>query len=159
MDFKSLKNNNALITGGSKGIGFGVAAEMIKAGMNVAVTSRSADAAKEAARKLNDIGPGKAIGVKADVRKLNDQEKAVKKLVDEFGSLDVLIANAGVGKFGSIEELSVEDWNDTIETNLTGVFLSIKASLEELKKSEGYIITISSLAGTNFFAGGSAYNA
>jgi len=159
MDFKNLKNNNALITGGSKGIGYGVAEAMVKQGMNVGVTSRSEKSAKEAAEKLNSLGPGKAIGIKADVRSAEDQQAAVKTLIDEFGSLDVLIANAGVGKFGSIEDLSIEDWQATIDTNLTGVFLSIKAALDALKKSEGYIITISSLAGTNFFAGGSAYNA
>jgi NAD(P)-dependent dehydrogenase (short-subunit alcohol dehydrogenase family) len=71
----------------------------------------------------------------------------------------VLVANAGVGHFGSIEELTPEQWQQTIDTNLTGVFYSLKAAVPELKKSKGYIFTISSLAGTNFFAGGSAYNA
>jgi len=70
-----------------------------------------------------------------------------------------VIANAGVGHFASIENLSEEDWKDTMDTNLTGVFHTVKASLEALKKSEGYIITIASLAGTNFFENGSAYNA
>jgi 3-oxoacyl-[acyl-carrier protein] reductase len=65
----------------------------------------------------------------------------------------------GLGHFGSIEELTTQQWNDVIDTNLTGVFNSIKASVDALKKSKGYYITISSLAGTNFFAGGSAYNA
>jgi 3-oxoacyl-[acyl-carrier protein] reductase len=71
----------------------------------------------------------------------------------------VLVANAGLGYFGSIETLTVEQWNETIDTNLTGVFYSIKASLPALKKSKGYIITMASLAGTNFFAGATAYNA
>ena len=70
-----------------------------------------------------------------------------------------MIANAGLGHFGSIEELTTQQWNDVIDTNLTGVFNSIKASVEALKKSQGYYITISSLAGENLFAGGSAYNA
>ena len=66
--------------------------------------------------------------------------------------LDVLIANAGVGHFASIEDLTAEDWKTTIDTNLTGVFHSVKASIDALKQSKGYIITIASLAGTNFFA-------
>src|SRR5690606_8563350 len=101
----------------------------------------------------------KSFGIQADVRDFESQQKAVKEVVEQFGQLDIVIANAGLGHFGSIEDLTVEQWQETIDTNLTGVFNSIKASVEELKKSKGYYITISSLAGTNFFAGGSAYNA
>jgi NAD(P)-dependent dehydrogenase (short-subunit alcohol dehydrogenase family) len=71
----------------------------------------------------------------------------------------VLIANAGVGHFANIETMTAEIWKDTIDTNLTGVFNSVKASIPALKKSKGYIITIASLAGTNFFENGAAYNA
>ncbi len=156
MDFKS---KAALITGGSKGIGYGVAEALIKLGMNVAITSRSKEAAEKAATKLSKTGSGEALGLEADVRDYESQQRAVKKVMDTWGQLDVLVANAGVGHFGSIEDLSIEDWKQTIDTNLSGVFYSIKASLEALKKSKGYVITISSLAGTNFFAGGSAYNA
>ena len=70
-----------------------------------------------------------------------------------------MVANAGVGHFSSVEDLTIDQWNATIDTNLTGVFYSTKASIDALKKSEGYLITISSLAGTNFFQKGSAYNA
>lgn len=80
-------------------------------------------------------------------------------MLDKLGQLDIVIANAGLGHFAPIEDLTVEQWHETIDTNLTGAFYSIKASVEALKKSKGYYITISSLAGTNFFAGGSAYNA
>ncbi|MCA6078864.1 SDR family oxidoreductase [Fulvivirga sedimenti] len=156
---RNLSGLTALVTGGSKGIGYGIAAAMLQQGMSVAITSRSALAAEEAASNLRKIGKGNIIGLKADVRDFEEVKAAVQKTVDAFGGLDVLIANAGVGKFGSIEDISVEDWHATIETNLTGVFYSIKASVDELKKSQGYFITISSLAGTNFFAGGSAYNA
>jgi NAD(P)-dependent dehydrogenase (short-subunit alcohol dehydrogenase family) len=69
------------------------------------------------------------------------------------------VANAGVGHFAAIEKLTEQDWKNTIDTNLTGVFNSVKASLEALKQSKGYIITIASLAGTNFFENGAAYNA
>ena len=98
-------------------------------------------------------------GVVADVRNMESQEKAVKDIIEKWGALDVLIANAGLGHFASIEDLTPDQWNETIDTNLTGVFYSIKSGLDALKNSQGYFITISSLAGTNFFAGGSAYNA
>lgn len=153
----SQENKTALITGGSKGIGFGVAETLLKMGYRVGITSRSLSSAEEAAKKLSSHG--EVLALEADVRDYDSQQKAVKKFMDKFGQLDVLVANAGVGNFGSIDELSVEDWKDTIDTNLTGVFYSVKATIDTLKKSEGYIITISSLAGTNFFAGGSAYNA
>jgi len=155
----NLENKVALITGGSKGIGYGIAENLISQGVNVAITSRSQSNAKEAAEKLNQQGKGAAIGLEADVRNYDSQKHAVDKLIEKWGQIDYLIANAGVGTFASIEEMTLEQWHSTIDTNLTGVFYSIKASLDALKKSKGYIITISSLAGTNFFPSGSAYNA
>jgi len=156
---ENTKQKVALITGGSKGIGFGVAEALLKFGMRVAITSRNLDSAEKAASELKNLGNGEVLALEADVRDYNSQQKAVKKVIDTWGQLDVLVANAGVGHFAPIDELSVEDWQATIDTNLSGVFYSMKSSLESLKKSEGYIITISSLAGTNFFAGGTAYNA
>ncbi len=156
---KNLKDKIALVTGGSKGIGYGVAEAMVKAGMHVALTSRHGKEAEKAAADLTETGPGTALGFEADVRDLNDQEKVVSQILDKWGKLDVLIANAGIGHFASIEELTPQQWHDTIDINLTGVFYSVKACLDALKESEGYIITIASLAGTNFFASGSAYNA
>ena len=159
---KNLQNKTVLITGGTKGIGYGIAEALLAEGMNVAVTSRSQQAAEEAAEKLNknaEKGNGEAFGTEADVRSPESQQKAVDKTVEKFGGIDVLIANAGVGHFAGIEDLSADDWNATIDTNLTGVFYSVKAAVEHIKKSKGYIITIASLAGTNFFAKGAAYNA
>ncbi len=154
-----LIGKNALVTGGSKGIGFGIAEKLLTAGMNVVITSRSSRAAEEASKKLNALNGGTCIGVQADVRGLNEQRIAVSKCLDTWGSLDVSIANAGVGHFASIEELTSLQWNEVIDINLTGAFNTIKASVDALKKSRGYFITIASLAGTNFFAQGSAYNA
>ena len=156
---QAIKGKTALITGGSKGIGYGIAESLVRQGMNVAVTSRHKYAAEEAAVRLNGIGPGKAIGIEADVRDLAAQQQSVDRVLQEWGQLDALIANAGLGHFGSIETLTPEQWQETIDINLTGVFYSVKAALDALKSSEGYLITIASLAGTNFFAGGSAYNA
>lgn len=158
---QGLKNKVALITGGTKGIGYGIAEALLHQGVKVVITSRSEKAANEAAEELatktNSVG--QIIGVASDVRQLQSQENAVKQAIDTFGQLDIVIANAGLGHFASIEDLTSEQWNDVIDTNLTGVFNSIKASVHELKKTKGYYITISSLAGANFFAGGSAYNA
>ena len=153
----NLKGKVAFITGGSKGIGYGVAEALLNQGFKVAITSRSLEAAREAAKELES--KGEIIGLEADVRNYESQQKAVQSAVDKFGKIDLLVANAGVGKFNSIEDMTPEEWNATIETNLTGVFYSVKSTLSELVKTEGYIVTISSLAGTNYFAGGAAYNA
>lgn len=147
------------ITGGSKGIGYGIAETLVREGAKVAITSRSAEAAEKAAKELNKISTGSALGLGCDVRKLKDQESAVAAAVRHFGKMDVLVANAGIGHFANVENITEEQWNETIDTNLSGVFFSVKAALAELKKTKGYIITIASLAGTNFFANGSAYNA
>ncbi len=149
----------ALITGGSKGIGYAIAETLLREDWRVAVTGRKAKDVDEAVTKLNSIKKGNAIGLVADVRNFDQQKETVEKLLRTFGQLDALIANAGVGFFGSIETLEPKYWHDTIDTNLTGVFYSVKACYEALKKSKGYIITMGSLAGANFFAGGSSYNA
>lgn len=156
---QKLENKVVLVTGGTKGIGYGIAEVLIREKMTVAITGRSQKSADEASAKLKAAGAREVLGIAADVRDLSSQEEAVKKVLQAWGKLDVLVANAGVGHFGSIETLTPEQWQETIDTNLTGVFYSVKASLEALKKARGYVITIASLAGTNFFAGGSAYNA
>jgi 3-oxoacyl-[acyl-carrier protein] reductase len=154
-----MKNKTAIVTGASAGIGYGIAAALVKEGMNVAITSRSQERADEAAERLRAQGSGEVIAIAADVREFADQQHAVQATLDKWGQVDLFVANAGVGHFAPIDELSIELWKETIDTNLTGPFYSIKASLEALKSSKGFFITISSLAGTNFFAGGSAYNA
>ncbi len=149
----------ALVTGGSKGIGYGVAEALINAGVKVAVTSRSQEAADKAARQLNTIKEGYAIGMAADVRSLASQQAVVDAIVKQWERLDYVIANAGVGHFAPIQELTPEQWQETIDINLTGVFNTAKATIAPLKETEGYFISIASLAGTNFFEKGSAYNA
>lgn len=156
---QDLEGKVALITGGSKGIGYGIAEALVRMKMNVAITSRNAGAAASAADRLTIIGAGKALGIASDVKSLKDEQAAVKAILDRWGRLDVVVANAGLGHFGSIETLTESQWRETIDTNLTGVFNTVKASVEAIKKSKGYIITMASLAGTNFFAAGSAYNA
>lgn len=156
---KNLNGISVLITGGSKGIGYGIAASLLAEGANVAITSRHQDAADAAAQELSKMGSGKVVGIAADVRDFEAQQQAVRKTLEAFGRLDVLIANAGVGHFAPIMEMTPAQWHETIDTNLTGVFYSLKASVDALTKTKGYFISIASLAGTNFFPKGSAYNA
>jgi len=146
------------ITGASKGIGLGIAQYLLNEGYKVAISSRSLDSARKAADSLQG-DPANILPLASDVRKAAEEQKAVQAILAQWGRLDVLVANAGVGIFADITELSTEEWNQTIDTNLTGVFHSVKASLAEIKKSKGYIITISSLAGVNFSPRSSAYNA
>ena len=154
----TLTNKVAYITGGSKGIGYGIAKALLEQGMSVAITSRDLSSAEKAADSLTN-DPSKVLALESDVSTVANEKTAVQKVIDHFGKLDVLVANAGVGHYAPIESLTEEDWNSTIDTNLTGVFHSVKASIDALKESKGYIITIASLAGTNFFENGAAYNA
>ncbi|MGB3342309.1 MAG: SDR family oxidoreductase [Aequorivita sp.] len=156
-----LGKKTALITGGTKGIGYGIAEALLQEGINVAITGRNKDSAEDAAKKLNSHGNDRAhaIGLQADVRDFESQKKAVAETIKKFGQLDIVIANAGLGHFAPVDEISVEKWKETIDTNLSGPFYTLKASVDQLKRHRGYFITISSLAGTNFFKGGSAYNA
>ena len=149
----------ALITGGSKGIGYGIAEALLRENYGVAITGRDKVTLNNAVGRLKKIAKGEVIGMVCDVRDYAAQQMVVQQILEAWKSLDVLVANAGVGHFAPIDEITLEQWQDTIDINLTGAFYSIKASLEALKKSRGYIITISSLAGTNFFATASAYNA
>lgn len=155
-----MKKKTAWITGGSRGIGFGVAESLLAEGYNVVISGRNPEHLYDALTDLRNRFDADAIlGVVSDVRDFGSQQKVVEQTLKKFGSLDILVANAGIGHFANIEELTVEQWHQTIDVNLTGVFYSVKVALDELKKNKGYIITISSLAGTNFFEKGTAYNA
>ncbi|MDQ6609027.1 MAG: SDR family NAD(P)-dependent oxidoreductase, partial [Bacteroidota bacterium] len=122
-----LKDKVAYITGGSKGIGFGIAKTLFDNGMKVAITSRNLSAAKEAASQIGHDAT-RVLALESDVSSMASEAAAVKAVIDHFGALDVLVANAGVGHFASIEKLTEADWKATIDTNLTGVFNSVKAS-------------------------------
>ena len=153
-----LKDKVAYITGGSKGIGYGVAKVLLNNGMRVAISSRTFSAAADAAGSLSPDA-SRILAVESNVTSLSSERNAIKQIIDQFGQLDVLIANAGVGHFAPIDQMTEEIWQQTIDTNLTGVFNSVKACIEALKTSKGYIITMASLAGANFFENGAAYNA
>ncbi|MDR6157272.1 MULTISPECIES: SDR family oxidoreductase [Chryseobacterium] len=153
-----IKNKVAYITGGTKGIGFGIAKVLLENGVSVAFSGRKRDDVEKAEQELRQYSEN-VLGIVSDVRNLESEQEAIKYIIEKFGKLDFVIANAGLGVFKPVDQLSAEEWNDMIETNLTGVFYTLKASVEELKKTEGYYITISSLAGANFFENGAGYNA
>jgi len=153
-----IKDKVAYITGGTKGIGFGIAKILLENGISVAFSGRRRDDVEKAENDLKKYSKN-VLGIVSDVRSLESEEEAVKYTLEKFGQLDFVIANAGLGVFKPVDELTAEDWNDMIETNLTGAFYTLKASVEELKKTQGYYITIASLAGANFFEKGSGYNA
>lgn len=152
----NLENKVAYITGGTKGIGLGVAKALLAKGMKVAISGRNAEDAQKIAKELDE---NNVLGIGSNVTNLEDEANAIQQIMDKWGQLDVVLANAGVGIFSPIDEMSSEDWSAMIDTNLTGCFNSLKASVEALKQSKGYYITLASLAGTNFFANGAGYNA
>ncbi|HLW62033.1 MAG TPA: SDR family oxidoreductase [Flavobacterium sp.] len=151
-----LKDKVAYITGGSKGIGYGIAEALLKAGMKVAISGRSTEAIQKAKEQLDSEN---VLALVSDVRNFEEEQKATATILKEFGKIDVVIANAGLGKFAPVHEMSLEDWNAMIDTNLTGVFHTLKATAPQLIDNKGYYISIASLAGTNFFANGAGYNA
>ncbi|MBL7471311.1 SDR family oxidoreductase [Robertkochia sediminum] len=153
-----VKNKVAYITGGTKGIGYGIAKTLLDAGMRVAISGRDqSDAEKAAAALCTD--PDRIIGVGSDVRDLASEQKAVEAITKKFGQIDLVLANAGLGHFAPVDELDPEHWKSMIDTNLTGAFFTLKATVAALKASKGYYMTLASLAGTNFFANGAGYNA
>jgi NAD(P)-dependent dehydrogenase (short-subunit alcohol dehydrogenase family) len=154
-----LRNKVAFITGGSKGIGLGIAEKMASEGMRIAITSRNENEVAEATKRLINLGAPDATGIQCDVRNEKEMEACVATILNRWGQLDVVIANAGVGHFASIDTMTSEMWKEVIDINLTGVFNTVKATVEALKNSRGYLITMASLAGTNFFPNGAAYNA
>ncbi len=152
-----LKGKVAYITGGSKGIGLGVAESLLQQGMKVAISGRNQKSLDDAMTVLK--GGDAVMPIVSDVSKIDDEMEAVKAIVSRWGQLDVVLANAGVGHFAPIDEMSLEHWNQMVDTNLTGVFHTLKATVDLLKRSKGYYMTLASLAGTNFFAQGAGYNA
>lgn len=154
-----MKTKTAFITGGSKGIGFGIAKKLNQQGINCVLVGRNQQTLDQAVSQLQNSSQAGVLGIVADVRDSSSLERAVAVTMDRFGGIDYLIANAGVGHFASIEDLTLAQWQETIDINLSGVFYTVKAAWEAIKKSQGYIISISSLAGTNFFEKGTAYNA
>ena len=150
----------AIVTGSTKGIGLAIAEQLAAAGASVVVSGRSQGDADAAAATLSDSGQGVVVGTACNVRDAADCQRLIDGTVERFGHLDILVNNAGLGIFRSITELSVEEFQTQIETNLNGVFYLSKAAVPHLSGTgDGWIINIGSLASRNTFAGGTGYNA
>lgn len=155
-----LKDKVALVTGGTRGIGLAIAQRLLTEGAKVFICGRDARTLQAALEKLRGAAPANVDGSPADIRNYEDCRKLVRMAAERFGGLDILVNNAGVGVFKPVDQLSVEDWDLTLQTNLSGVFYCCREAIPLMRKrGGGYIFNISSLAGVNPFAAGSAYNA
>ena len=150
----TLQGKVAVVTGGNRGIGRGIAEALAGSGMVVALTARDPRVAAKAAA---EIGSG-ARGYACDVRR-PEQVAALFAAVDkDLGGVDVLVNNAGVGVFGKVVEMSLDDWHAVIETNVNGLFYCTREAIPRMKRrGGGYIFNLSSLAGRNAFPGAAAY--
>ena len=157
----ALQDKVAVVTGGTRGIGYSIAEALLAVGARVFICGRDSKAVKSALENLGGAGSkDRVAGVAADVRHYDDCRKIVHGAAERFGGLDILVNNAGIGIFKPVDQLSPEEWDATIETNLSGAFYCCREAIPLMRqRGGGYIFNISSLAGINPFAGGSAYNA
>jgi 3-oxoacyl-[acyl-carrier protein] reductase len=156
---QSIKGKNALITGAGKGIGKAVAQQLAAEGVNVALLARTEKDLEAVAAELKSSGV-KVVYATADVADRLSVEAAIAKLTAELGSIDILINNAGVGKFGKFMEMEPEEWEHIIKVNLLGAYYVIRGVLPGmLERQSGDIVNISSTAGQKGAAVTSAYSA
>jgi 3-oxoacyl-[acyl-carrier protein] reductase len=156
-----LKKKTAIVTGGTKGIGRGIAEALIREGVSVCISARHQNEVTEAVDELNGLNAGRAVGFVCDVRDYHQVKGLIAHTVKEFGGLDILINNAGIGiSRTTVEETSPEDFRAVLETNVFGVFYCCREAIPQMKRrGGGYIINISSLAGVNAHPRMAAYNA
>lgn len=155
----NLAGTACVVTGSTRGIGLEIASVLARRDADVAVSARTDDDVRRVATRLSALGKGRAAGIACDVRDPEACRHLIDSAAERFGRLDVLVNNAGWGRFAPIDELSVEDWREQIDTNLGGVFYCSRAAVPHLTAGGGWIINIGSLAGRHAFAGGTGYNA
>ena len=155
-----LSEKIAIVTGATKGIGKAVAEALLKEGAKVAICSRTPADVAAAVKKWNGAYAGRIIGQAADVGDASQVSKLFQYVDEHFGAPDILVNNSGLGIFSPMADMSIEQWQTVLRTNLDGVFYCSREAVLRMKtKGGGFIVNISSLAGKNPFAGGAAYNA
>jgi NAD(P)-dependent dehydrogenase (short-subunit alcohol dehydrogenase family) len=176
MDNLFLAEKTAIVTGGTRGIGRAIAVALVSAGARVAICGRTEESVSRAVGEMTRQTGGQIVGTPCDITDPEDIRKFFAFTDDYFNSLDVLVNNAGIGIFRKVAELAEEDWNRTLDTNLTAVFHFCRHALKRFgiggpvtdasglmkgrdRVSGGFVINIGSLAGRNAFSGGAAYNA
>jgi NAD(P)-dependent dehydrogenase (short-subunit alcohol dehydrogenase family) len=151
MSYADFSGKVALVTGAGSGIGRGAAIDLGQRGAKVAVLSRQQSRIDEVVAEIEAAG-GEALGIQADVKSQEALEDAVRQIDEKWGRLDAVVVNAGKnGVFAPLDDLTLEEWNDTIATNLTSTFLTTRASLPLLKRQGGSIVVISSVNGSRTF--------
>ena len=150
----------ALITGAGSGIGKAAALLLAKEGAKIGALGRTQDELKDTVAQIQGAG-GNAIPIDADISQPNEMQQAVQQLVERWGRLDIVFANAGInGVWAPLEELEPDEWDKTINVNLKGTFLTVKYAVPHLKKQGGSVIITSSVNGTRIFSntGATAYS-
>jgi NAD(P)-dependent dehydrogenase (short-subunit alcohol dehydrogenase family) len=154
---KPLKGHVALITGASRGIGLAIAEQLAGMGARLSLCARGAADLDRAAAALRHAG-AEVFAAAADMTRAADIARFAEETQRNAGPVDILVNNAGVGRFGAFHELTEEDWDAVLDTNLKGVFLLSRAIAPSMiERKTGHIINIASLAGKNAFVGGSIY--
>ena len=154
----NIEGQLAVVTGGSRGIGYAIAAALLNEGASVAICGRDPAVLAGAIKDLSALGT--VVGRPCDVGRWNQVEEFFGFVDVELGGVDILVNNAGVGRFGVIHELQPADWDEVIQTNLSGPFYCSHLAVPRmLKRGAGFILNIGSLAGKHPFATGAAYNA
>ncbi|MGH9357610.1 MAG: SDR family oxidoreductase [Terriglobia bacterium] len=157
----ALTGKVAVVTGGTRGIGASIAGALLKEGAKVFICGRDSSTVNGALESLGAIAGRKQVGgLAADVRRYEDCRRVIHTAAENFGGLDVLVNDAGVGVFKPVDQLTPEEWQSVIETNLSGPFYCCREAIPLMRRrGGGYIFNISSLAAVNTFPGGAAYNA
>jgi NAD(P)-dependent dehydrogenase (short-subunit alcohol dehydrogenase family) len=155
-----LKDKAAIVTGGTRGVGRAIAESLVRGGVNVCISARNPGEVESAVREIGDLGDVTVTGVVCDVRSYDEVKAMFEHVRAELGGVDILVNNAGIGQFQTVEETSPEDFRSVLETNLFGVFYCCHEAIPQMRlRGGGYVINISSLAGTNAHPQMSAYNA
>jgi NAD(P)-dependent dehydrogenase (short-subunit alcohol dehydrogenase family) len=154
----SFAGKAALVTGGSKGIGFAVARALAQDGCDVMICARDEDEIAQALPALRDGANGVINGAACDVRDEGAVRGLVQRTIAAFGGLDILVNNAGIGLLGEVETFAPADWRATLDTNLTGAFYCCHYAIPVLKaRGGGHIVNIGSRSSVNAYGGGAAY--